>query len=297
MVVNKTLPKSLQTFIELFDFKIFIESNSGSWKMPLEWHRSLEIFYVLEGVGTYLIEDRSYNFKKGDLFVIGNQELHKSQLIDGQPFKAIVVMFDPELVKAIHIQDDIEPLDLFYDRPAEFSHQLEVNPKLHESIMYIFNQMIDEVERQEGYSSRGIVSLLQWLLIQLSRAYEEARGERMGNRFSGIRMKTVINSLLDYINQHYCKDMNLEEVAHELNVNPSYMSREFKKSTNFTIIEFITAKRIRLARNLLRNTNYSVTRISAEVGYNNVTHFNWTFKKIMGISPLQYRKMSKVYNN
>lgn len=293
----RSLPKSLQTFIELFDFQIFIESNSGTWKMPLEWHRSLEIFYVLEGVGTYLIEDMSYNFKKGDLFVIGNQELHKSQLIDGQPFRAIVVMFDPELVKAIQIQDDIEPLDLFYDRPAQFSHQLEVYPTLHESIMYIFKQMIEEAERQEGYSSRGIVSLLQWLLIQLSRAYKEARGDRMVNRFSGVRMKSVINNLLDYINQHYSKDINLEQVAHELNVNPSYMSREFKKSTNFTIVEFITAKRIRLARNLLRKTNYSVTKISSEVGYNNVTHFNWTFKKMMGISPVQYRKMSKVYKN
>lgn len=295
--MGKSLPKSLETFKELFDFRIFIESNCGAWKMPLEWHRTLEIFYVLEGVGNYLIEDRSYNFKKGDLFVIGNQELHKSQLIDGQPFKAIVVMFEPELLKAIQIQDEIEPLNLFFDRPAQFSHQLEVSPSLHESIMYIFKQMIEEVERQEGYSSRGIVSLLQWLLIQLCRAYEVARGDGKINRFSGVRMKSVITNLLDYINQHFSKDFNLEQVAHELNVNPSYLSREFKKSTNFTIVEFITAKRIRLARNLLRNTNYTVTKISSEVGYNNVTHFNWTFKKIMGISPVQYRKMSKVYKN
>jgi AraC-like DNA-binding protein len=294
--MSENLPLSLQTFIELFDFQIFIETNSGDWKMPLEWHQSLEIFYVLDGVGTYLIEDRSYKFKKGDLFVIGNQELHKSQLIDGQPFQAIVVMFDPDLVKAVQVKDDMEPLDLFYDRPAEFSHQLEVDPTLHESIMYIFNQMIKEVERKEGYSSRGIASLLQWLIIQLSRAYGETRGAKIIDRFSGVQLKNVIKKLLDYINQHYSEDINLEQVAHQLNVNPSYMSREFKKSTGFTIVEFITAKRIRLARNLLRTTNYSVTKISSKVGYNNVTHFNWTFKKIMGISPVQYRNMSKVYN-
>jgi AraC-like DNA-binding protein/mannose-6-phosphate isomerase-like protein (cupin superfamily) len=294
--MSENLPLSLQTFIEHFDFQIFIETNRGDWKMPLEWHRSLEIFYVLDGVGTYLIEDRSYKFKKGDLFVIGNQELHKSQLIDGQSFKAIVVMFDPDLLKAVQVEDELEPLDLFYDRPAEFSHQLEVDQPLHDSIMYIFNQMIQEVERKEGYSSRGIVSLLQWLIIQLSRVYEETRGAKIIDRFSGVRMKNVITKLLDYINQHYSEDMNLEQVAHRFNVNPSYMSREFKKSTGFTIVEFITAKRIRLARNLLRTTNYSVTKISSKVGYNNVTHFNWTFKKIMGISPVQYRKMSKVYN-
>lgn len=289
------LPTSLKTFVEPFSFQIFIDENKDSWKMPFEWHESLEIFYVLEGVGTFFIENKRYEFKKGDLFVIGNYELHKSELIEGQSFKAMIVMFDRKLSEIIEIRDEIDPLKIFFDRPADFSHQLEVTENLNQNLMFIFKQMISEMERAEGYSSRGIASLLQWLLVELARAYEDKKCGDLVGRFNGLKMKTVVSKMLDYIDKNYRQDINLELVANDLNVSASYLSREFKREIGFSLIEFITSKRIRLAREMLRNTTKSVTEIASEVGYNNVTHFHWTYKKLIGISPGQYRKMSKVY--
>jgi YesN/AraC family two-component response regulator len=291
------LPKSLETFVEPFSFKIFIDENEKTWKMPFEWHESLEIFYVLEGVGTFFIEDKRYEFKKGDLFVIGNYELHKSELINGQMFKALIVMFDKNLSEVVDVKDDIDPLKVFFDRPADFSHQLTLGEELHEKIMFIFKQMINEVEMTAGPSPKGIAALLQWLLIELSRAYENKKWINTVRKYNGLNFRNVVNKMLDYIDKHYKQDIHLESVAQELNVSASYLSREFKKSLGFSLIEFITSKRIRSARELLRNTSLSVTDIASEVGYNNVTHFHWTFKKLVGISPGQYRKMSRVYKN
>jgi AraC-like DNA-binding protein len=295
-MMPEQLPKSLQTFVEPFHFRIFTDENEGDWKMPFEWHEQLEIFYALEGRGKYFIEDRSYTFEKGDLFVIGNHELHKSQLIEGESFKAMIIMFNPNLATAVDIEDQLDPLTLFYDRPADFSHQLKISSELDDKLKFIFKAMMLEYERTEGYSPRGVVSLLQWVLVELYRAYFNNKQVNDVESFKGLKLKKVVTRVLDYIDEHFTEDINLVDVAQKLNVSPSYLSREFKSSTGFSLIEFISSKRIRYARELLRNTSISVTEIASKAGYNNVTHFHWTFKKMIGISPGQYRKMSKVYS-
>ncbi|WP_179298537.1 AraC family transcriptional regulator [Evansella halocellulosilytica] len=294
--MNEQLPKSLQTFVEPFRFRIFIDENEGDWKMPFEWHEYLEIFYVLDGVGSYFIEDKSYTFKTGDLFILGNYELHKSQLIDGQSFKAIIIMFDPNLFTKTNNDECEELLNLFFDRPADFSHQLKVNATLHKKIMFLFDQMFEETDNGDNRSNYMASLILQWLLIELNRAYKNEQQINLIKSHQMLPMKKVVKNMLEYIDSHYKEDINLEEVAKSLNVNPSYLSREFKKALGFSLIEFITSKRVRTAREMLRNTSLSVTEIASDIGYNNVTHFHWTFKKLIGISPGQFRKISKYHH-
>lgn len=287
---TKQLPKALQTFVDPFLFRIFIDRNEGDWKMPFEWHESLEIFYALSGRGRYFIEDKIYTFEAGDLFVINNHELHKSQLIDGEPFEALIVMFNTNLVTAMQLDDGMDPLDLFYKREAP--HQLKTNTPLRRTIGTVFDALTAEYERDECYSIRSIASLLQWLLVELIRAYEQSKPlSRI--ELNNMKVKEIVAEVLDYIDNHYCEDIRLTQIASELCVSPSYLSREFKKDTGFSLVEFIASKRIRFARDLLLGTNLQVTEIATKVGYNNVTHFHWTFKKIMGISPGQYRKVYK----
>ncbi|UCZ52804.1 AraC family transcriptional regulator [Bacillus shivajii] len=294
--MDEQLPKSLQTFVEPFHFRIFIDENEGDWKMPFEWHEYLEIFYVLDGVGTYFIEDKRYTFKTGDLFILGNYELHKSQLIDGQPFKAIILMFDPHLITKTDNSGGKDLLSLFFDRPADFSHQLKVNGNLHNKIMFLFDQMFEETENGDNRSNYTISLIMQWLLVELNRAYKNEQQINLIKSHQRLPMKKVVRNMLEFIDEHYKEDIHLEEVAKSLNVNPSYLSREFKKALGFSLIEFITSKRIRTAREMLRNTSLSVTEIASEIGYNNVTHFHWTFKKLIGISPGQFRKVSKYHH-
>lgn len=263
--------------------------------MPFEWHESLEIFYTLSGKGQYFIEDKMYTFEAGDLFVISNDELHKSQLIDGESFAAWIVMFNPRLLNVKNLDDEFQPLSLFYNRPAGFSHQLKTEGKVREKIATIFRYMQEEYERPEGYSLTAMVGLLQWLLVELERAYLARQPYNEMKALSGMHLKEIVVNVLNYIDDHYCEDIKLSQIARELCVSPSYLSREFKRSTGFSLVEFIASKRIRRARDLLQRTNLQVTEIATEVGYNNVTHFHWTFKKMVGVSPGQYRKMAMAY--
>ena len=292
-MMKRALPEALQTFTYPFDFRIFIDRNEGDWKMPFEWHEPLEIFYVLSGKGTYFIENKIYSFEKNDLFVIGNHELHKSQLFEGDSFEALVMMFHPNMASVMQMDDGLNPLALFSERPADFSHQLRPDPLLRAKLELCFEQMMGEYKRQESYSLRSIAGLLQWLLVELQRAYAKQQPLQLVDAYAGMRMKKIVSQVFGYINKHYREDLNLSQVASALSVSPSYLSREFKQHTGFSLVEFIAMKRIRDAKELLQNSEMQVTAIGTHVGYNNITHFHWTFKKMVGISPGQYRKLSK----
>ena len=291
--MRQALPEALQTFTHPLDFRIFIDRNEGDWKMPFEWHEPLEIFYVLSGKGTYFIENKIYSFEKNDLFVIGNHELHKSQLVDGDSFEALVLLFHPSLVSMMGMDDGMNPLALFTERTADFSHQLRPDPLLRAKLEQCFELMMSEYARSEGYSLRSMAGLLQWLLVELQRAYAVQQPLQPANIFAGLRMKKIVSQVFAYINNHYREDLNLSQIATFLSVSPSYLSREFKQHTGYSLIEFIAMKRIRDAKELLQNSEMQVTAIGTHVGYNNITHFHWTFKKMVGVSPGQYRKMWK----
>jgi len=289
------LPESLQTFRKFEHFQIFINRNEGEWHMPFEWHEPLEIFYVRSGRGKYYIEDKVYTFEPGDLFVIGNHELHRSQLIDNEPFEVLVLMFDPQLTELVQLDDGLDLLALFYERSEHFSHQLKARPDLTPKLQWCFDLMLEEYGRKNGFSLRSVGSLLQWLLIELNRVYASNPSYNRIESWNGIRFKEVTKKAMDYINEHYQEDIQLKSIAEHLCVNSSYLSREFKKNTGFNVMEFISFKRIWRARDLLLNTDAQVTDIAYQVGYNNVTHFHWTFKKLIGVSPNRYRKLPRSY--
>ena len=73
-------------------------------------------------------------------------------------------------------------------------------------------------------------------------------------------------------------------------MDQAYLSREFKKSTGYSMMKFVTNKRIREARELLRSTDISISEVAITVGYNNITHFHTMFKKETGISPKEFRR-------
>jgi AraC-like DNA-binding protein len=291
------LPESLQTFRHFSDFQIFINRNEGEWHMPFEWHVPHEIFYVISGRGKYYIENKVYFFEPGDLFVIGQDELHKSQLVDNETFEVMVIMFDPRVATIVQVDDGIDPLSLFYDRSEAFSHQLKVKSEDRKKLEWCFNLMLEEYNRKEGVSLRVVGSLLQWLLLELKKGYAQNNRFDSIESWNGMHLKPIVSNAMEYISNHFVEDINLDKISKKLNVNASYLSREFKRNTGFSVMEFITFKRIWLAREMLLYKDTQVAEIAYQVGYNNVTHFHWTFKKMIGVSPNKYRKLPRNYYN
>ncbi|XPF93139.1 AraC family transcriptional regulator [Colwellia sp. RE-S-Sl-9] len=102
------------------------------------------------------------------------------------------------------------------------------------------------------------------------------------------RNKELIDKAINYIENHYHEDIELSEIALHSNVSDSYLIRTFKKVMGETPHQYITNYRIQLAQDLLKE--HSVNETSIAVGFKNYSYFSTLFKKVTGLSPLQYQK-------
>jgi two-component system response regulator YesN len=83
----------------------------------------------------------------------------------------------------------------------------------------------------------------------------------------------------------------LEEVSNEVGFNPTYFSSLFKKETGYTFLEYLSEIRMNRAKELLKETNFSIAVICEEVGYSDLKHFTKMFIKHTNLKPNEYRKL------
>ena len=98
---------------------------------------------------------------------------------------------------------------------------------------------------------------------------------------------------LSYIEQHYTDPLTLDEVCRYSQLSKSYFCYFFKEQTSQTFVEYLNKRRIDHARLLLEDTDLPVTEICYNTGFNDLTHFSRTFKKITGISARAYRSQKR----
>ncbi len=101
-----------------------------------------------------------------------------------------------------------------------------------------------------------------------------------------------IHKAMAMIRADYHKKITLEEVAEFVHLSPAYFSSIFKKVTNISFVQYLNNVRVEESKYLLLNTDYSITDIAFSVGFEDQSYFCRVFRKVIGISPGQYKKMS-----
>lgn len=105
------------------------------------------------------------------------------------------------------------------------------------------------------------------------------------------RSTKPVRQAITYIEDNYSQPLNLEVVAAKVNLNPVYFSNIFKKETGQNFTEYVTARRMDKARELLRKSELNINEIAAFLGYSDARYFSKLFKKNIGIKPTEYRKI------
>lgn len=103
-------------------------------------------------------------------------------------------------------------------------------------------------------------------------------------------LETKLKDVLHYLDEHYTEDISLDNLADRFYISKYYLSREFKKAFGTTIIQYILAKKITNAKELLRYSNASIEDIAGLCGIGDASYFNKVFKKIEGCTASEYRK-------
>ncbi|GIQ68024.1 response regulator [Xylanibacillus composti] len=112
--------------------------------------------------------------------------------------------------------------------------------------------------------------------------------ETTGSKLKDV--SAVIAKIQHYIQTHLNEELNREDLAALVYLNPAYVSRLFKKETGVSLSEYIQTVRMEQAKQLLAESNDKISSVAEAVGYSHFSHFAKLFKKITGITPQEYRK-------
>lgn len=99
-------------------------------------------------------------------------------------------------------------------------------------------------------------------------------------------------SITEYVTKNcYDNNLSLEVIASEFKLSPSYITRFFKEQTGYTLKQYIDRLRLDKSRDLLKNTDLTLSQIVKQIGYGDETNFIRKFKKCEGVTPIQYRNV------
>lgn len=97
-------------------------------------------------------------------------------------------------------------------------------------------------------------------------------------------------NVFKYIETNHTKKLYLDEIAKRANLSKYHFCKIFKILTDQTVIEYVNTVRIEKAKKLLKKSLFNITEICYKVGFCDISNFNRIFKKVVGISPSEYRE-------
>jgi AraC-like DNA-binding protein/mannose-6-phosphate isomerase-like protein (cupin superfamily) len=254
---------------------------------PWHFHPEYEILYVIEGTGTRFVADSIEDFQSGDLTLIGSTLPHfwrsdEKYLNSAGKLKVkyIVIQFPSDFLK-----DEIANYPEYHligDLLERASRGIRFLPDFTRK----FANKILKISKSSGFER---IILLQELLQVLAKAedYKLLAGElyqQENHNFSNFRLTKVIQ----FLNTNYQRKIELEKVADIANLHPAAFCRFFKEKIGKSLSEYLNDMRIGYACRLIIEGKMSVSQISFESGFNNLSNFNRTFKKHTSYTPTNY---------
>jgi AraC family transcriptional regulator len=150
--------------------------------------------------------------------------------------------------------------------------------------------LADELLEEAAGQELIVGAIVEHALVHTLRRYANVRRpENLELSRAGL-VDRRIRLAVELMHAHMHRDLSLEEIAGAAHLSPFHFSRLFKKLTGATPHAYLASLRAARARDLLAETDLSVTEVGARVGYMSSSHFSKAFRQSAGISPRAYRK-------
>lgn len=163
-----------------------------------------------------------------------------------------------------------------------------------EDIRKTYRNMItdeeDEMKKLENCYSYPTLAVWQTEFME----WQLNLHEQINSRYDTNKNEQKIKQAIDYIQNHYDKDLNMAVVSNYISMNYSLFSYLFKEYTGNNFVNYLKGIRMEEAKRLLEETDLRIIEISAKVGYDNEKHFMKIFKASCGVSPSEYRKNARL---
>lgn len=263
---------------------LYIQNYKGeSFYEKLHQHKEIQISLILEGEGTYIIGDCVGEFKKNDIFVIGENLPHifkRDTAFESETEMVSLFFSKNSYGEAFFELPEFEHLHSFFD-DSILGFQVESNQQQ----LTLLLAQIDALSKYEKF-----ISFLDILKL-ISEAEKRTLSSLINlKKYAGNEGKRM-SDIFQYTMNNFDKEVSLNNIADVANMTPNAFCRYFKQRTNKTFVNFLIDVRIGNACKLLtKNNDLNITEISYKSGFNNLANFNRKFKAIKGITPSEFRK-------
>ena len=252
----------------------------GDWQSLLHSHPFSELFYVVNGQGTFIAEDTEFPVKKNDMVIINPHVRHTEKSLPGAPLDYIVLgieglSFAFEKIAAARSGESAQA-------PSGTVSKYNVSKTI---VCICLNLMLEEVSRQEEDYETVCQNLLEVLLISMLRSGSLSvvpDNSRLLNR--------ECTQIKNYLDANYSETITLDSLAALTHMNKYYLAHTFTKYVGLSPINYLLQKRIQEGKSLLESTSYSIAQISDLLGFSSQSYFSQAFRKATGMTPMQYRK-------
>lgn len=252
--------------------------QTDKFTFHMHYHPEYELTYIEKGSGQRMIGDSLAHFAEGDLVLIepdvphtwsGNNELSS----------AVVIQFSRKF---------IEP----FMRLKEFTSIKILLESLNGA--FVFESDVVQQQLKAIGNLDGFCKLTSFLDILNCISNQHAEKVNTSSLSFSRQTEKRINKVCAFVQQNFHKHLNISDVASLIYLSDSAFCKFFKKATGKTFTQYLNLVRIEAISNQLLYTDFPVYQIVSRYGYDNQTYFNRIFKRVKGVTPIQFRKSIQI---
>ncbi|WP_161493902.1 AraC family transcriptional regulator [Virgibacillus necropolis] len=264
-----------------------VHGNLGSF--DYHSHQEYEIYFFHAGSCRYLIHNQIYDLERGDILLMDGIALHKPNVRQNSEYVRSTIHFSPQWIESVlgemdsvHLLDPFQKLHHCLIRTNENSE----SKQLEELIRRL--QVIKQISVHDVYAETEMKVLFLQVLISVNRL-----GQMDSRKLPNKTEKTeYAENIGAYIQSNYMRKLTVASIAEALNLSKSYVSHLFKEMTGFTVLEYLMGCRLTQVKYLLEmEPDKALKDIAIESGFESVSHFSRYFRKKVGVTAREYRKL------
>lgn len=265
---------------------LFMSWECEYFDKPWHFHKEYELVLIDNTEGTRFIGDHVSHFRDGDLVLIGPNIPHLFRNSEayyknkGLVAKSIFTHFTDDFLGKSFF--DLPEMNLVRRLLDKSSLGLEILGKANHQV----RQKLIRMKKEQP--TERLLTLLE-ILVFLSKSKDLKFILSCGFTAKNSYDTDRINIVLQFIMEHYTKEIYIEEIAAKLNMTVASFSRYFKHHTRKTFSNYVTEIRIGHACRLLLEENYNISEICYLSGFDSLTNYYRHFKKQVGVIPKEYK--------
>ncbi len=230
------------------------------------FHQECEIYINVSGEVSFVVEDKIYPIKYGDIIITRPYENHHCVYYSDELHRHYCILFGGNELKNI--------LPAFFDRKAGEKNLISLDGES-------FNKLTSLCDKLSEEHSKACYTDFFGLL----RIIDEGKTKDESDCFSGITYKA-----LSYINRNLCENFCIKELSGYVHVSVNTLERLFKKSVGMSPSGYILERKLSLSAKLLCE-GYSVSQAAQLSGFGDYSHYIAKFKRRFGVTPLKYKNI------